>query len=120
MSERLTVTVERPDQMVAILRPDGYINASGGEEIAKEAYALLGAGVANLLLDLERTRIVNSIGISILIEILEKVLDQKGKLAFCRLTPTIEKTFQIMGLAQYARLFPAVDPALAWLRGEVE
>ena len=48
------------------------------------------------------TKIVNSIGISILIEIIEKMLEIDGKLAFCSLTPTIEKTFQIMGLAQYA------------------
>jgi len=91
-----------------------------GEEIAKEAYALLGGGVTRILLDLEKTKIVNSIGISILIEILEKLLDQGGKLAFCRLTPTIEKTFQIMGLAQYARIFPAPEIAVAWLRGETE
>jgi anti-anti-sigma factor len=120
MSETLKVTVERPDGAVAILRTDGYINNTGGEEIARQAYALLGEGKARLLLDLERTKIVNSIGISILIEVLEKVLDQGGRLAFCHLTPTIEKTFQIMGLAQYARIFPSPDPALAWLRGEAE
>ena len=120
MSETLKVIVERPDGSVAVLKTDGYINNTGGEEIAKEAYALLGAGVTRLLLDLEKTKIVNSIGISILIEILEKLLDQGGRLAFCRLTPTIEKTFQIMGLAQYARILPAPEPALAWLRGESE
>ena len=120
MSETLNVTVELPDDTTAVLKTDGYINNAGGEEIAKAAYALLGGGVNRLLLDLEKTKIVNSIGISILIEILEKVLDQGGRLAFCRLTPTIEKTFQIMGLAQYARIFPSPDPALAWLRGEAE
>ncbi len=120
MSESLKVVVERPGGNVAVLKTDGYINNSGGEEIAKEAYALMGSGTNRLLLDLEKTKIVNSIGISILIEILEKVLDQGGRLAFCRLTPTIEKTFQIMGLAQYARIFAAPDPALAWLRGETE
>jgi anti-anti-sigma factor len=120
MSETLKVVVDRPDAKVAVLRTDGYINNTGGEEIAREAYALLGSGVNRLLLDLEKTKIVNSIGISILIEILEKLLDQEGRLAFCRLTPTIEKTFQIMGLAQYARIFPAPEPALAWLRGESE
>jgi anti-anti-sigma factor len=120
MSETLKVVVDRPDVNVAVLRTDGYINNTGGEEIAKQAYALLGSGVNRLLLDLEKTKIVNSIGISILIEILEKLLDQGGKLAFCRLTPTIEKTFQIMGLAQYARIFPAPEPALAWLRGETD
>ena len=30
------------------------------------------------MLNLEKTRIVNSIGISILIEVLEKVMDRKG------------------------------------------
>jgi anti-anti-sigma factor len=120
MSETLKVIVDRPDATVAVLRTDGYINNTGGEEIAKQAYLLLGSGVNRLLLDLEKTKIVNSIGISILIEILEKLLDQGGKLAFCRLTPTIEKTFQIMGLAQYARIFAAPEPALAWLRGESE
>ena len=120
MSEILKVIVERPDAAVAVLKTDGYINNAGGEEIARQAYALMGGGVNRLLLDLEKTKIVNSIGISILIEILEKLLDSGGRLAFCRLTPTIEKTFQIMGLAQYARIFPASEPAVAWLRGETD
>lgn len=120
MTETLKVWVERPDAAVAILKTDGYINNAGGEEIARQAYALMTDGATRLLLDLEKTKIVNSIGISILIEVLEKILDQKGRLAFCRLTPTIEKTFQIMGLAQYARIFSAPEPALAWLRGEAE
>lgn len=120
MSDTLKVVVERPESALAVLRTDGYINNQGGEEIAKQAYALMGDGVSRLLLDLEKTKIVNSIGISILIEILEKVLDQGGRLAFCRLTPTIEKTFQIMGLAQYARIFPAPETALLWLKGEIE
>jgi hypothetical protein len=56
MSETLKVVVDRPDATVAVLRTDGYINNTGGEEIAKEAYALLGSGVNRLLLDLEKRR----------------------------------------------------------------
>ena len=82
MTESLKVRVDRRDGL-AVVYTDGYINNAGGEEIAKAAYALLGTGVNRLLLDLEKTKIVNSIGISILIEILEKVLDSGGKLAFC-------------------------------------
>jgi anti-anti-sigma regulatory factor len=40
-----------------------------------------------------------------LIEIIEKILEIDGRLAFCSLTPTIEKTFHIMGLAQYAGIY---------------
>ena len=39
--------------------------------------------IARLLLNLAGTKIVNSIGISILIEIIEKMLEVEGKLAFC-------------------------------------
>jgi anti-anti-sigma factor len=97
---------------VAILSTDGYINNQGGEEIARQAYTQLESGARALVLNLEKTRIVNSIGISILIEVLEKVMDRKGKLAFCGLTPTIDKTFRIMGLAQYAAIYPTEAEAV--------
>ena len=111
MSESCKVSAERRGD-VAILRTDGYINNLGGEEIAREAYAQLESGARALVLNLEKTRIVNSIGISILIEVLEKVMDRKGMLAFCGLTPTIDKTFRIMGLAQYAEIYPTQEDAL--------
>jgi anti-anti-sigma factor len=111
VSESCKVSSERRGD-VAILWTDGYINNQGGEEIAKEAYSQLDSGVRALVLNLEKTRIVNSIGISILIEVLEKVMDRKGQLAFCLLTPTIDKTFRIMGLAQYAQIYATQEEAL--------
>jgi anti-anti-sigma factor len=116
VSETCKVSSERRGD-VAILWTDGYINNQGGEEIAREAYAHLGQGARALVLNLEKTRIVNSIGISILIEVLEKVMDSKGVLAFCGLTPTIDKTFRIMGLAQYARIYPSQEEALRGVGG---
>jgi anti-anti-sigma regulatory factor len=38
-------------------------------------------------------------------------------LAFCGLTPTIDKTFRIMGLAQYAAIYPTEDEALRAVGG---
>ena len=111
MSESCKVSSERRGD-VAILWTDGYINNQGGEEIAREAYSQLDQGARALVLNLEKTRIVNSIGISILIEVLEKVMDRKGALAFCGLTPTIDKTFRIMGLAQYAAIYPTEADAV--------
>lgn len=111
MSEACKIVVERRGD-VAVFWTDGYINNQGGEEIARQAYAQLESGAQALVLNLEKTRIVNSIGISILIEVLEKVMDRKGVLAFCNLTPTIDKTFRIMGLAQYASIYPTEEQAL--------
>lgn len=110
MSESLKLQVDRRDDL-AVIYTEGYINNQGGEEIARTAYQLIDEGSSRLLLNLRGTKIVNSIGISILIEIIEKMLEIDGKLAFCCLTPTIEKTFHIMGLAQYAGIYE--DEAVA-------
>lgn len=112
MTEELKVAVDRRGTDGAILYTKGYINNVGGEEIANRAYELMDADVRTLLLNLRETKIVNSIGISILIEIIEKMIDKGGRIAFCSLTPVIHKTFQIMGLANYATIFPDEDAAV--------
>jgi anti-anti-sigma factor len=104
MTETLKLTVDRRDGL-AVIYTEGYINNQGGEQIASAAYELIDAGYQRILLNLVGTKIVNSIGISILIEIIEKMIEIEGKLAFCCLTPTIDKTFHIMGLAQYAGIY---------------
>jgi len=116
MTESLKLTVDRRDAL-AVIHTEGYINNQSGEEIARVAYLLIEERFTTLLLNLTGTKIVNSIGISILIEIIEKMLEIDGKLAFCCLTPTIEKTFHIMGLAQYAAIYPDEPSALADLSG---
>ncbi len=111
MTESLKLTIDEERGNLAVIRTDGYINNQGGEEIARVAYELIEKGHKSLLVDLAGTKVVNSIGISILIEIIEKMLEIEGKLAFCCLTPTIEKTFHIMGLAQYAGIYPDQEAA---------
>lgn len=110
MTEELKITVDRRNSG-AVLYTRGYINNVGGEEIANRAYELMDDGVTTLLLNLRETKIVNSIGISILIEIIEKMIERGGKLGFCCLTPVIQKTFQIMGLAQFSTIYPDEETA---------
>lgn len=114
MTESLILTVDHRGQL-AVLYTEGYINNQGGEKIARQAYELIDQGARTLLLNLAGTKIVNSIGISILIEIIEKMMEVEGRLAFCNLTPTIEKTFHIMGLAQYAGIYSDEPAAIAGL-----
>jgi anti-anti-sigma factor len=111
MAEELKVAVDRRPNG-AILYTKGYINNVGGEEIANRAYELMDQDARTLLLNLRDTKIVNSIGISILIEIIEKMIDKGGIIAFCCLTPVILKTFHIMGLANYAKIFDNEESAV--------
>ena len=114
MTEALKVRLDLRDEL-AVVYTEGYINNQGGEEIARVADEAMAQGHKFVLLNLVGTKIVNSIGISILIEIIEKMLEIEGKLAFCNLTPTIAKTFNIMGLTQYADIYADEEAAVGGL-----
>jgi anti-sigma B factor antagonist len=116
MPETLEVRVRREGQ-VGVLETDGYINNIGAEKIADACDGLIQEGFTRLVLNLERSRIINSIGISILIEVIEKVRELKGKVAFCCVTPTIAKTFRIMGLLKASTVHDTEAQALEAVRG---
>ena len=97
---------------VLVIATNGYINNHGGEKIAGEAYNHMGNGVNKIVLDLKNSKVVNSIGISLLIEIIEKLNQSNGKMVFVNLDPTIEKTFTIMGLFQFADKADTLDEAI--------
>ena len=112
MSQELKVVVEK-EKGYAVLHTDGYVNNPGGEKVARECYKLMDDGFKHFVLNFEKSKVINSIGISILIEIIEKVLDIKGSLGFTGLTTTIAKTFKIMGLTQFASVYDSLDDATA-------
>jgi len=113
--ETFELKLAHRDGRLAVLEVGGYINNEAGEAIAETAGTLLAEGHQVLLLDLSHTRIINSIGISLLLEVLERIMEVGGTLAFCALSPSIAKTFQIMGLAQYTQIYPDRAAALAAL-----
>lgn len=58
------------------------------------------------------TKVVNSIGVSILIEIIEKLQEVDGKIGYYNLAPIVSKTFNIMGLTKYSTVFETEDEAV--------
>lgn len=115
--EACSVQREPDAGTTAVVAVAGYINNEGGEAIAATARKILAEGKKAILLDLAKVRIINSIGISLLLEVLEACLAEKVVLAFCNLHPSVAKTFHVMGLAQYARLYGSREEALAELGG---
>ncbi len=111
MSDVFKVTT-REEGPYAIIYTEGYINNLAGDKIVEEFNKLLDSGKTQFILNLQKTQLVNSIGISILIEVIEKVQEINGSLAFCHLTPIIAKTFKIMGLTQYSKVFETEADAL--------
>ena len=101
MPDTLEVNARKEGQ-VGILETDGYINDTEADRVAQAGHALIDEGFRYLVINIEKSRIISSIGISVLIELIERLREQDGKVAFCCATPTIAKTFKIMGLLKVA------------------
>jgi len=106
MDFNLTARVEGD---VLVLKTEGYINNDGGEKIVEEFDKHYINGIEKVLIDIEESKVVNSIGISYLIEIIEKLNERSGTLYFCNMDAAIEKTFTIMGLFQFAKKVESVE-----------
>jgi anti-anti-sigma factor len=69
-------------------------------------------------MNLSKSRIINSIGVSVMIEIIEKVKALEGGVAFCCLTPTTAKTFRIMGLLNASTIHETEEEAIDQITGK--
>ncbi len=90
---------------VIVIATEGYLNNIGGEQISTVCYEKMSEGINKFLLNMGGTKVVNSIGVSILIEIIEKLQQVDGKLGYCNLAPIVNKTFNIMGITKYSTVF---------------
>jgi anti-sigma B factor antagonist len=113
MSEdKFSLSVDEKNDVV-IIKTSGYINNVAGEQIADSCYNKIDEGKKKFLLDLENSSIVNSIGVSIIIEIIEKLQEIDGHIGYYNLAPIVAKTFKIMGLVQYSTIYESEEDALA-------
>ena len=56
----------------AVVSPDGYINQTGGGQLADACGDLIDEGLTHLILNLTKAPIVSSVGIACLIEVIER------------------------------------------------
>jgi anti-anti-sigma regulatory factor len=61
---------------------------------------------------LEQSQIINSVGVSILIEVIERVQENQGSVSFSNLTPTIAKMFRIVRLTEAAEIYKDEEEAI--------
>lgn len=101
MEQQFSLTSELSDNCL-IIRTSGYVNSAGGESIAREFERHLGQGITRLIINLSQSKVVNSVGMSFLIEIIEKLQEVDGKLVFTNMDPAVEKMLNIMGLFGFA------------------
>ena len=105
---------------VAVIYPKGYLNNIVGERLEKEFTDYLGRGIKKIVLDFAETEFINSIGISILLSILEKLIENEGTLCFTSMSTLHGEIFDTLGLSKYILVFGSEDEALRHFKDEAK
>lgn len=103
---------------IAILYPRGYLNNLAGETLESACNDYLSKGINKIVLNFGSTEFINSIGISILLAIMDRMREIKGSLCFSNMGSTHEKTFRVLGLKDHMKAFKSEDEALRHLQKE--
>jgi len=111
MAEEFSL-VHHIDGPVLVIRTKGYLNDLGAEQVDTICSEHLEKSVKRIVINLQESPLINSIGISILIGVIEAIEEATGKLAFTNLTPTNRKTFEMIGLLQFAQAFDTEEQAV--------
>ncbi|MEW5743835.1 MAG: STAS domain-containing protein [Nitrospirota bacterium] len=110
------VTTKLNDR-VAVIYPRGYLNNITGEDLVDASSACLGKGVKNIVLNFSETEFINSIGISLLLTIIERLRESGGSLCFTNMSKMYAETFQVLGLTKYVAVFDREEDALRHFGG---
>jgi anti-anti-sigma factor len=96
----------------AIIYPGPYLNQLRGEDIENCCQEFLKKGVNRLVINFRETELINSIGISILLGVIEAVNDAEGCLVLSNLSATNRELFEMLGLLGHVRIEDSEQSAL--------
>jgi anti-anti-sigma factor len=104
----------------AVIYPGPYLNQLRGESIESQCQVFLATGVRRIVVNFEETELINSIGISILLGVIESVNHSRGTLVLSNLNASNRELFEMLGLMSHVEMLDTEEVALARLRGRVE
>ena len=91
------------DDKAVVLAGD-YLNKLSGETIERECKQRLDAGVKELVVDFSQTEIINSIGISILLGVIDTAANSGAKVVFSDLNEESAELFEMLGLTKHVTI----------------
>ena len=95
-----TETVNAEDKRAVVYAGD-YLNKLSGEQIERECKTKLNEGCTELVVNFSRTEIVNSIGISILLGVIDSARDTGAKIVFSDVKEETVELFDMLGLTRH-------------------
>src|SRR5215211_3311638 len=115
MSEPLTGTPATGRGEVAVVYAGDYVNKLSGQRIERECLTRIEGGCRALVINFRDTELVNSIGVSILLGVIDEAERRGARVAFSNVSLHTLKLFDLLGLTRLVLLADSEEDALATL-----
>jgi anti-anti-sigma factor len=102
------------DGDIAIFRITGYFNDLAGQEFKNQCQKVLDGGTILYVLNMKDTPVINSTGLSMLLDIVVNVIDYNdGKVALAGLSNLTRNALRMTGVLSLCQEFPTEAEAVA-------
>ena len=99
-----------------IIRTTGYLDDAGGKVLKETCEKLIGEGKAKFVFNLAGTPVINSTGLSMLLDMMVRIIDYNdGQVAICGLSKLTRTALQMTGVLTLAKEFTGEAEAIAGL-----
>ena len=88
----------------AIVYAGDYLNRLSGEQIEYACRRELAAGCKDLVVNFSKTEIVNSIGISILLNVIDNAADKGAAVSFTNVNQQTAELFEMLGITRHVAI----------------
>src|SRR6266478_266651 len=97
----------------AIIYASDYLNKLSGERIERECRRQLESGCRTLIINFRDTELVNSIGVSILVGVIDAAEQSTARLIFSDVNNHTANLFEMLGLTRHVSLAANEEEALS-------
>ena len=101
----------------AVVYASDYLNKLSGERIERECQRQLNSGCRSLVINFRDTELVNSIGVSILLGVIDAAEKNGAQLVFSNVNSHTVELFQMLGLTRHVGLAKDEQEALGIITG---
>jgi stage II sporulation protein AA (anti-sigma F factor antagonist) len=117
MSEPLAAapTQSPTEGEIAVVYAGDYVNKLSGQRIERECLQRIERGCRALVINFRDTELVNSIGVSILLGVIDTAERRGARVAFSNVSPHTVKLFDLLGLTRLVLVADSEEDALATL-----
>ena len=98
----------------AIIYASDYLNKITGERIERECRRQIDSGHRTVIINFRDTELVNSIGVSILVGLIDAAEQNTARLIFSDVNSSTANLFEMLGLTRHVTLAASEDEALSW------